>query len=361
MQRLLEPLSDNASCGENLEYDPAFAKMEREAQGTPEQQYGDTIIEAKEPEWGDIKETAVELLERTKDLRIGMYLTRAVLKTDGVPGFRDCLALLRGYIEKYWDQVHPQLDPDDDNDPTIRVNTLATLCDLGAIINVLRAVPIVRSRTIGQFSRRDVALATGEIPPPQGMAPDAVPKMSAIDGAFQDCDLAQLEETTTATTEAVAHVKGIETALTMQVGSGNARSLDALVKELEGIRKILVERLARRGHSDAGAVAAETPAGEDGQAAAASGTAGAAPVRNFVQNWDVEITSRDDAIRAIGKVCKYFERCEPSSPLPLLLNRAIRLSTKSFLEIMRDISPDGVTQAEALGGVKSSDGSSENY
>src|SRR5262245_3205719 len=112
--------------------------MERAAQGTPEQQYGDTIIPAKEPEWHEVKRCALELSERTTELRIGMYLTRALLKEDGLPAFRDCLALLRGYVENLWDKVHPQLDPDDDNDPTIRVNTIATLCDLGAIINVLR-------------------------------------------------------------------------------------------------------------------------------------------------------------------------------------------------------------------------------
>ena len=59
----------------------------------------------------------------------------------------------------------------------------------------------------------------------------------------------------------------------------------------------------------------------------------------------------EDAIRMIDKVCDYFERHEPSSPVPLLLNRAKRLISKDFLEILRDLTPDGVLQAESIGGV----------
>ena len=53
----------------------------------------------------------------------------------------------------------------------------------------------------------------------------------------------------------------------------------------------------------------------------------------------------------IDKVCLYFERNEPSSPVPLLLQRAKRLISKDFLEILRDLTPDGVSQAELIGGV----------
>jgi type VI secretion system protein ImpA len=65
---------------------------------------------------------------------------------------------------------------------------------------------------------------------------------------------------------------------------------------------------------------------------------------------DGEIRSRDDVIRVLDRICEYYERHEPSSPLPMLLRRAKRLATMSFLDILRELAPDGVAQAEALGG-----------
>ena len=66
---------------------------------------------------------------------------------------------------------------------------------------------------------------------------------------------------------------------------------------------------------------------------------------------NLAITTRREAINALDKVCDYFEQHEPSSPLPLLLKRARRLSMKSFLEIIMDISPDGMHQVTSLGGL----------
>jgi len=357
----MAPISSDAPSGQNLEYDPEFAEMERAAQGTPEQQYGSTIIEGKEPEWDEVAKAANGLLKRTHDLRIALYLVRSSLKSSGWQAFRDSLNVLRSFVADFWESVHPQLDPDDDLDPTTRVNTIATLCDNSAMLNLLRTVPIVSSRTAGQFSHRDVGYATGEIP--YAGSPDAKPKISLIDAAFTDCDLDQLKKNTQALTDAVGYVKEIEKALTKQVGAGNSRSLDATVKELDGIRKFLLERLGRRGgslDSDAPGAAAgdqdvdvDIDIDSDDEGGAGSSGGGRSAAGAVRRDWNEDIDSRDDAIKAIEKVIRYFEVYEPSSPLPLLLRRAMRLSTKSFLEILRDISPDGLSQAETLGGMSS--------
>lgn len=57
----------------------------------------------------------------------------------------------------------------------------------------------------------------------------------------------------------------------------------------------------------------------------------------------------------IDKICTYYERNEPSSPVPMLLQRAKRLVSKDYLDIMRDLTPDAVAQAESLGGITHED------
>jgi len=62
------------------------------------------------------------------------------------------------------------------------------------------------------------------------------------------------------------------------------------------------------------------------------------------------IGSRADALRALDRVCEWIERNEPTNPAPLLIRRSQRLMTKTFLEIIRDLAPQGVTDIEKLAG-----------
>jgi type VI secretion system protein ImpA len=64
------------------------------------------------------------------------------------------------------------------------------------------------------------------------------------------------------------------------------------------------------------------------------------------------INSRQDAIRALDAVANYFRTNEPSSPIPLFIERAKRLVAKEFLEVLADIAPDAVSQARSAGGLR---------
>jgi type VI secretion system protein ImpA len=68
------------------------------------------------------------------------------------------------------------------------------------------------------------------------------------------------------------------------------------------------------------------------------------------------IKSRQDAIRALDAAAAFFRKNEPSSPVPLLIDRAKRLVSKSFLEVLEDIAPDSMTQAKLIGGIKGDEG-----
>src|SRR5262245_25750689 len=217
VEALLSPVSAESPCGENLEYDADYVAMELAAVGKPEQQFGSTVIPAEEPDWREVRAKALELLPRSKDLRIAVYLTRAAARTDGLPGLADGLQLLAGFIEKYWDGVHPQLDPDDGNDPTLRVNSLASLTDGAATLKGIREAMLVRSKAIGKFAYRDVLVASGELPPPAGTEKI---EQSSIDGAFADSDPNELRETGLTLRRALAQAKAIESNFSDRVGAG---------------------------------------------------------------------------------------------------------------------------------------------
>lgn len=331
---LLLPISEDAPCGDNLEYDPAFGELERAAQGTPERVMGNLVIPAVEPDWGDVRDKALALFERTKDLRVAVLLLHGALKTGGLPAFAQVLGLIRALLVDFWETVHPQLDKDDNDDPTLRMNSLLVLNDRTGVIASLGRCPLVSSRAVGRVTLRDIRVASGEVAPQNDEEASRLDS-ALISAAFMDGSFEELQANSTAVNEALAALKEMSAFLNDKVGS-QAPQLDALTSELDAMRRVLAEQIGRRTGTPVDAPA-------DGAAAAAAGTP-AASVPG-------EIRSREDVIRAIDRICDYFERNEPSSPVPLLLRRAKRLVAKDFLEILRDLTPDGVSQAELIAGL----------
>ena len=97
----LQPAADGPVCGPNLEYDPEYLDLARASKGEPEKQYGDAVFAAKEPVWSDIAMRSVELLNRSRDIRIVHILTRALTRTRSLGGLRDGLALTKDLLEGF--------------------------------------------------------------------------------------------------------------------------------------------------------------------------------------------------------------------------------------------------------------------
>jgi type VI secretion system protein ImpA len=332
VEKLLAPVSEASPCGEDLSYDPAYLEMTRAAERRPAQQMGDAVVEAVEPDWPAVSRRALELFGRTRDLRVAVLLLRATMHLDGLPGLADGTKLVRGLLERHWSALHPRLDPEDDNDPTMRVNILLELCSRDAVLGDLRETPLVRSKALGRFSLRDWEIATGAIATPPGF--ENPPKQATIEAAFLESDLTELQAAAAAVAGAIQDAEAIEAVLTDKVGATRAVDLSALPKALGVVGQLVATQLERRGVGVAPAAAA--PDGGDG-AAPAPARAG-------------EITSREDVVRMLDKACDFYARCEPSSPVPLLLRRARRLVSKDFMDILRDLVPEAVTQAEKISG-----------
>ena len=333
--KLLEATFPDAPCGENLEYDALFLDLERAAKGKEETQF-----EAGEPpDWRLVVDKAGTVLSSSKDMRVAVYLTQGLLRTNGFEGLNEGLSLLLALLERYWDDIHPQLDPDDGNDPTTRVNILGSLCDPDMSLSGVRLAPLVDSRTFGKLSLRDIEIAMGKVSLPEN-AEEHPLDITSVDAAFQECESDQLRATANACSGALARVAEIESLMTDKVGTSNAVGLSDLSKVLKEANLLLSEQLAKRGHG-----ITQSDGSGEGDPAIGSAVAQAPGVANSGQ-----INSPDDVIRAIDKITDYYARYEPSSPVPLLLERAKRLVSKDFMEILRDLAPDGVGQAENITG-----------
>ena len=108
---MLESHGEGAPSGENLEYDPDFIAMELAGQPEEERQAGSEIVEGSDPDYKDLAAKSRVILERSHDIRAAVYLADSELRLNGLTGFAEVTAYIRGCLEEYWDTCHPQLEP----------------------------------------------------------------------------------------------------------------------------------------------------------------------------------------------------------------------------------------------------------
>jgi type VI secretion system protein ImpA len=330
IEELLKPISAEQPCGEDLSYDPAMQELETLLRGKPETQFS----QMEEPRWDEVRDRCVELLRRSKNLRVAMILCLALLRTEGVAGFRDGLAVIRGMVEQYWESHFPRLDPEDNNDPTERVNILTSLLiPLGSFedpmqfLRRLREAKLSDSPQLGRFSLEE--MSPSELPGGAGAQPPA--DAAQVQGSFRNTAPEKLEKVMTAVIESTASANAIDDFLTKTIGAGRAPDWAPLLGTLNDVRKAVAPFVAQPGESGA--------ATGDEAATAPTGTSGA-------------IQSRQDVIRTLDRLCDYYGRAEPSSPVPLLLRRAQRLAEMNFLEIISDLSPEALAPVQNVTGTK---------
>jgi type VI secretion system protein ImpA len=340
---MLPDLSDEAPAGGNLELDAEFVALERAAQGKPETQYGDTINPATPPDWKEAEAIALALLQRTRDLRVMTHLAIARLHLYGMVEFADTLSQIRYQLEARWQQVHPQLDPEDANDPTLRGNALFRLQDPVNVLRRLRDLPLANSSMTGPVSWRDIAVFNGQIEPEPGRE-----KLTEafIRGAFNKTDPPRLRSLREAVNRAVQEVAAIPVVFDAQAGAGTGPDFTNLAKLLADIQKDLrrFEVVVADERAEAAEEAAEiAEATSPGQLPTSSRIG--LNVRSLTA-----VSGREDALYLLELASAYFRANEPSSPVPMLIDRALRLATMEFLEILRDLAPDGLGQAQIVAG-----------
>ena len=334
-----------APSGEDLEYDPAFTELEIAATPGEERQVGDEIIHAEDPDYKEISQKALEIMERSHDLRAGIFMAEAQLRLKGLPGFAAATAYVRGCLEQYWDSCHPQLDADDDNDPTMRVNAVLSLADTDRILRNLRRAPLTDSRTFGAMSLMHIAVAEGEITPPAGM--DMVPDSASVMAAFQDTDDEKLGALADAAAQALADVEAIIAKFDEETPA-QGPDLDPLQKMLQQISGRLAQERGSAGGDAADADDAEAPASPAAAPVAAMGGGAAGGAVGG-------INSSMDVMNALDRIIGYYERCEPSSPVPVQLSRAKTLVNADFLTIVKNMAPGGVENVHLIAGIDESE------
>lgn len=329
LDALLAPIGNDDPCGDNLEYHADFQAMEQASAGKAEQQFGETIIPAEPADWNRVEKLATELLSRSKDLRVMLALTQAWTHLNGLPGYAQGLELIEKALLRYWEPLWPRLEEDGEQDPFYRINALALLEDASALTAAVRQAWLLRQASDGITLRDAIALCDGsklETPDyPGGMA------------RLRD-ELAQQGQPAAATLQHIyQYLQSLHALLAERLGESAVPDMTQLQKSFA-----LLVSLTQSANS-----AEALPDAADDQPADVPASKA---TRNAPDWRTVQLTSRADAQLMLDKVKQYFAQHEPSHPAPLMIDRVQRLVELDFMDIIRDLAPDGVHQLQNIFG-----------
>lgn len=277
---LLEPMSADRPCGPELGTLPNIDQLKI------------VSMTAKPGEWAAQYEQALEAAKSCRDLRVWVWLTRAGLSSEGWAGLCAGLELIADGLERYW-EVLPPYDPDEAHPQHRYEQRLLTLYELGASNSQMAP---------GELARRPEVYLLAQ-------------------------ELEQLVARASASPELEGFIARIERALdrieirfrtSFANGSDVQLGFELLRSKLAALKKHLT--------STSSSITVEAPAPTAPQASLQ------------------RVTSREDAIRALNLVLEYYQMHEPSSPVPLLVERAKRLVRSTFVEAMKELAPGGLKE-----------------
>lgn len=327
---LLEAIAAGHPCGESLEDTQLLASFDSYAL------FGRSAPLSAELDWRDIRDRSLEALAKSKDFRLLTHLAGAVVRTDGFAAFVGTLTVGARWLELWIDAVFPLVD----EDGILRRSALNGFADRMAIVDGVRRAPILTHRQLGSVSIRDIEIVTGHLIPAEGETGTVTE--AQLEGLFAATSTDELRALHDQLNEAVASLKSMEQAVSLRSGAQAAPDFSTLSVPLARTLKRVTDHLATR--PAAAGEAASGAAVATGDAAAATDLAPVGTVRN-----------RQDATRALDAVAAFFRTNEPSSPIPLLIERAKRLVAKDFLEVLAELAPEALAPAKAASGVRDSD------
>ncbi|CAA0123590.1 Uncharacterised protein [BD1-7 clade bacterium] len=304
LTEFLQGISEDAPCGVFIESDESlekrFVHLDQAMHPPLESIFEDDEGEGSAPDvvidWADIVKQCSTLLCETRDLRIMVVLIRAAMHVDGLAGVCAAIEVLNFHIEEHWDSVFPEsLSEDDDQ---WRVSCLNELNDR-QVLKELETLPIFVMPDGAPFTLSQLLNAAG----------DSQRRAACLQASVNSVDVDTWREQLQIV---LARLKNIESAVN-RLQSAGYLDISPWSEPFEQLQGLLI---------DGGVPAA-------GRESASGASLFTGTVR-----------SREEALQALDSVARYFYSHEPSSPVPLIVERARKLATMSFLDILNDVSPE---------------------
>ena len=370
----LTPLDGENPSGEDLRNDPAFHELERLTESQVKvvhDSHNRATSQSTIPvDWPAVLAKAEELRAHGRDLRLLVIVTRALANEEGLAGLTQGLTLIAQTFDQHWETMHPALRSNaSPRDAALRrINALVDLQnDQDGLLANLRQMTFFAPRAIGPIQGKDLekgalddrvmlqeaasGLNTAEKAALVSAHGQLLNRVRAGCAAQMDQANAEMVLLIADARAAIAALDAVETALNVRLEGGGAP-----VPELKRFLQRLLTTLERNSAVGAANGAAKPPAPAEPATPARNGH-GADTMASMASYADSStglpdrISSRDDVVKCLDLVVAFYDRTEPSSPIPHLARRVRRMVHMDFVELMEDLAPSGLKEFRLLAGV----------
>ncbi len=355
IELITNPLSGDGVCGINLEDDASFQNFFFTAQGTPERYDGENTLPAEKPDWRALKTEALPFLEQTKDIKLISVLTQSVLNTEGIEAFSHCLIGLSTLVNEEWESFYPPLD-EDDGDPLERISGLSYLND-DFIVKSLQSTPLASVKGVGQITLESIEDAVSG-------SSEADFSISQIKGIFQKINSEELQLLHTSLTYSLESLLSINKCFIDKAGYEYTvnfeRTTDVIQQLLAALAKYTDVALEQEYEKDEENTSSEDDETDKQGSANQQQSSNVRDSSEPLSKSKDTVESRADVEKCLNLINDYYTRYEPSSPIPVLINRALKLVNKDFMEIMKNLYPDALPALRELGGMNDDEDTEES-
>ncbi len=343
LDQLLAPVSSDNRAGEdireNASQDSPYYTIKdarNAARAAERNNMFDSDTSEADSQWRKILDLAPDILQNhAKDLEVASWYTEALIRHYGFPGLRDGFKLIKGLIDLFWDELYPM--PDEDGIET-RVASLTGLNGEGAegvLITPIRNVYITEGSEPGPFNfwKYQQVLEVEKVIDEEAKKEKADKlgfDMEDVDRAVANSSEGFYTDLCDDLSEAIATYREVGTLLDEHCGISESPPTSNIMNMLEGclgaVKHIGKFKLPEpENDEDASSeTAAESASTAPGESSAISG-----PIKN-----------RDDAFKKLIEISDFFRKTEPHSPIPYILERAVKWGDMPLESLIRELIPD---------------------
>jgi len=147
IEELIQPIDEASPAGRDLRLDPGDLTFQtlKDYTTVVDASVAESESDVREPNWSGVESLCVSALrEKSKDLELAAALAQAWTQLEGAAGARQGLELVRQLLDRYWDSLHPGVDPDDGEiSLPLRGRWLSWLDSPGGFVKALKQGPLL--------------------------------------------------------------------------------------------------------------------------------------------------------------------------------------------------------------------------
>jgi len=343
LDNLMIPISEDNPAGAELRYSPVDPKRgiswhDEIREAARENLYEQT---PKQSDWPKVFELTTKALTKlSKDWQIAAWLAEALVKHDRfdrLAGLRDGARLMRGLMERYWDNLYPAIDPEDGDGPLVgRINVVTALRDTLSI--AVKKIPLTDNQLGLSYNFLQWQESKKfDIPDDQNEHTEKTAELieqAKEEGKITSKDWSNAEKATpyehflnrlNLIKECQEELKIFDEAMDERF-QRHAPGLGTLSRSLGDIHDLIVEIEAKKRP-------VVTNDGYGGNSDGAEMEEGLAIPQGAVR-------SRQEALKRLEEVARYFRQTEPHSPVAFLVQRAVKWGNMGLDGWLEDVIKD---------------------